>query len=209
MIVVVSSIGFIGSSFGCGLRESESFWRPTSMAFLVTGLAATALAVLLICSYRARPARVPSTYPAATPTNNPINVSSFHPVCASSLSCPMTLCMPTCRRFGSAVEGALWFFTHRGKPRSTAGQSPVAQLAEHSTVNRRVAGSSPAGGAQRILPPRAGWEDSFVPWPIGCDVSDSMAGSKTFLRVVGFPRVDNLREPEPAEEGPNRSRPGA
>ena len=28
--------------------------------------------------------------------------------------------------------------------------SPVAQLAEHSAVNRRVAGSSPAGGARFI-----------------------------------------------------------
>src|SRR5699024_11866990 len=35
------------------------------------------------------------------------------------------------------------------RAQATAPLSPVAQLAEHSTVNRRVAGSSPAGGAVR------------------------------------------------------------
>lgn len=29
-------------------------------------------------------------------------------------------------------------------------QSPIAQLAEHSTVNRRVSGSSPDGGASKL-----------------------------------------------------------
>lgn len=32
------------------------------------------------------------------------------------------------------------------------GYSSIAQLAEHSTVNRRVTGSSPVGGAQYIPP---------------------------------------------------------
>src|SRR3954453_7186558 len=36
-----------------------------------------------------------------------------------------------------------------GPPSPPRDRSPVAQLAEHATVNRRVSGSSPLGGAKR------------------------------------------------------------
>ncbi len=38
-----------------------------------------------------------------------------------------------------------------GRVRSRSSRSLVAQLAEHSTVNRRVVGSSPTGGASTRL----------------------------------------------------------
>src|SRR5690606_16243874 len=63
-------MGFIGSSGGRVLSLSDSFCRPTSTSLRVTGLPATALVAEVICSYRARPALDPSTYPAATPINN-------------------------------------------------------------------------------------------------------------------------------------------
>ncbi len=55
------------------------------------------------------------------------------------------VCLPTLEA-GTTTPYNLW-----RKP------SPVAQLAEHSAVNRRVAGSSPAGGASGTAPvPREG-----------------------------------------------------
>lgn len=41
------------------------------------------------------------------------------------------------------------YYLLQGKPATKTKQSPVAQLAEHSTVNRRVTGSSPVGGAYK------------------------------------------------------------
>src|SRR3954464_13723912 len=44
----------------------------------------------------------------------------------------------------------------------SARQSPVAQLAEHSTVNRRVTGSSPVGGAANTGASPSAAEDFVV-----------------------------------------------
>ena len=65
-------------------------------------------------------------------------------------------------------------------------RSPVAQLAEHSAVNRRVVGSSPTGGASK-RPDRRHVARQAVFFPDGCEVPPPEPGSRDRMRCARRP----------------------
>ena len=92
------------------------------------------------------------SYPAHSRQPKRRDTGSQGPSQTTVRCCPSCLTLRVCagrRRVGGRI-GTYARVMPRPAAESVAGeQSPVAQLAEHSAVNRRVAGSSPAGGAPR------------------------------------------------------------
>jgi hypothetical protein len=66
--------------------------------------------------------------------------------------------MPRIQSAPLEPSGWLWATARLGLP--LGGRSPVAQLAEHPAVNRRVVGSSPTRGAEGL----EGTQTRMVPW---------------------------------------------
>ena len=58
------------------------------------------------------------------------------------------------RRYATLMPAAV---IYPARPGSSARRSRVAQLAEHSAVNRRVIGSSPIAGAYALLGSLRSW----------------------------------------------------
>src|SRR3712207_6272709 len=64
----------------------------------------------------------------------------------------ITVAVPPCdARRGGPCAAAWTAWGNLIPARGHARRSPVAQLAEHATVNRRVIGSSPIGGAKLLV----------------------------------------------------------
>lgn len=104
----------------------------------------------------------------------------------------------------------LYIVIPRRQEKTKATHSPIAQLAEHSTVNRRVTGSSPVGGATQGQEPHRSWSFSHAlsfprdPVAEARTIADARQGSRV-CRAHSPINASSPRSPPRPNQPPNNT----